>query len=380
MSAPILVVFGNATRGWLALGFVAACCACTGGNAALPLDTLHLPPGFRIGVYADHVRNARSLALGPDNVVYVGTRRAGKVYALIDSNGDQRADDVVTVASGLHAPNGVTAHDGALYVAENHRVLRFPDIAKHLRERPSYQVIYDELPMQAHHGWRYARFGPDGKLYVAVDAPCNICEPDRDRYAAIRRMNPDGSGVEVYARGVRNSVGFDWDPRTGDLWFTDNGRDYLGDNRPPDELNHASAPGLDFGYPYCHGGDLPDPEYGRQAPCTRFTAPAVKLTPHGAALGMRFYTGTQFPSHYRSGVFIAQHGSWNRSEPIGYRVLFVPMRDGKPGDPEIFAQGWLDRGKAWGRPVDVLVMPDGALLVSDDRAGTVYRIAYENES
>lgn len=364
-------------RGWLALSFVAGCCACAGGNAALPLDTLRLPPGFRVSVYADNVGNARSLALGPDGVVYVGTRRGGKVYALIDRNGDHRAANVVTVASGLHVPNGVTVHDGALYVAENRRLLRFPDIAKRLRERPSYQVIYDKLPTQAHHGWRYARFGPDGKLYVAVGAPCNICEPDPDRYAAILRMNPDGGGVEVYARGVRNSVGFDWDPRTKDLWFTDNGRDYLGDNRPPDELNHAPAAGLDFGYPYCHGGDLPDPEYGNKAPCSRFAPPALKLTPHAAALGMRFYTGSQFPPHYRNGIFIAQHGSWNRSEPIGYRVLFVPMHDGKPGDPEIFAQGWLDGGEAWGRPVDVLVMPDGALLLSDDRAGAVYRIAYE---
>jgi glucose/arabinose dehydrogenase len=363
-------------RGWLALSFVVACCASTRGAAAAPLETLRLPPGFSISVYADHVRNARSLTLGADNVVYVGTRHAGKVYALIDGNGDHRADDVVTVASGLSVPNGVTVHDGALYVAENHRILRFPDIARRLHGRPTYQVVYDRLPTQSHHGWRYARFGPDGKLYVAVGAPCNICEPDRDRYAAILRMNPDGSGVEVYARGVRNSVGFDWDPRTKDLWFTDNGRDYLGDNRPPDELNRAPAAGLDFGYPHCHGGDLPDPKYGNKAPCSRFAAPALKLTPHGAALGMRFYTGTQFPPRYRDGIFIAQHGSWNRSEPIGYRVLFVPMHDGKPGDPEVFVQGWLDHGKAWGRPVDVLAMPDGALLVSDDRAGVVYRIAY----
>jgi glucose/arabinose dehydrogenase len=363
-------------RRLLSLVFIVAFSACTGSDTKLPLDQLRLPPGFTITVYAENVRNARSLALGPGNVVYVGTRSAGNVYALADANNDQRADEVITVANGLNVANGVTIHNGALYVVENNRVLRFPDITQQLRKHPKFQVVYDKLPTRSHHGWRYARFGPDGKLYVAVGAPCNICEPNPEVFATIWRMNPDGSGVETFARGVRNSVGFDWDPQTRELWFTDNGRDNLGDDQPPDKLNHAPKAGLHFGYPYCHGGDIADREYGKQAPCSKFMAPALKLDPHGAALGMRFYTGAQFPAHYKNGVFIAQHGSWDRTEPIGYRVLFVPMQDGKPGKPEIFVDGWLRGGRASGRPVDILVMPDGALLVSDDQAGVVYRVAY----
>ena len=363
-------------RRLVSLAFVVLSVACIDSEPKLSLDALRVPPGFTISLYADNVRNARSLALGPGNVVYVGTRSAGNVYALADANNDQRADEVITVANGLNVANGVTIHNGALYVVENNRVLRFPDITQQLRKHPKFQVVYDKLPTRSHHGWRYARFGPDGKLYVAVGAPCNICEPNPEVFATIWRMNPDGSGVETFARGVRNSVGFDWDPQTRELWFTDNGRDNLGDDQPPDKLNHAPKAGLHFGYPYCHGGDIADPEYGKQAPCSKFMAPALKLDPHGAALGMRFYTGAQFPAHYKNGVFIAQHGSWDRTEPIGYRVLFVPMQDGKPGKPEVFIDGWLRGGKATGRPVDILVMPDGALLVSDDQAGVVYRVAY----
>jgi glucose/arabinose dehydrogenase len=364
-------------RRFVLLSLIAASSACTGGDKPrLSLDMLRVPSGFSISQYADGVRGARSLALGPDNVVYVGTRGAGKVYALPDRNGDHRADEVVVVAEKLDRPNGIAVHNDALYVVENHRVLRFDNIGKNFRERPPYRVVYDKLPTEDHHGWRYARFGPDGKLYIAIGAPCNICEPDPNRYAVIVRLNADGSGRNVYARGVRNSVGFDWDPRTKDFWFTDNGRDYLGDDAPPDELNHATAADLHFGYPYCHGGDLPDPEYGKKSPCDRFVAPVVKLDPHGAVLGMRFYTGAQFPAHYQNGIFIAEHGSWNRSDPVGYRVLFVPMPNDKPEPVEVFADGWLRDDNVLGRPVDVLVMPDGALLVSDDHAGVVYRIVY----
>ncbi|MFL6648444.1 MAG: PQQ-dependent sugar dehydrogenase [Sulfurifustaceae bacterium] len=344
--------------------------------AALPLDRLKLPADFTIAVYAEHVDDARALALGPDGTVYVGSLRAGSVYALLpDRNHDGRADEVVVLARGLNGPNGVDVHDGALYVAENHRIIRFPDIARHLRTPPKPEVVYDKLPTETHHGWRFARFGPDGKLYVAIGAPCNVCQRDPDRYALIERLNADGGALDVYARGIRNSVGFDWQPQTSALWFTDNGRDLLGDNVPPDELNRAARPGLNFGFPFCHGGDIPDPELGKRRTCSDFTAPAVKLAPHTAALGMRFYTAQQFPARYRNGVFIAEHGSWNRTEPIGYRVTFIPFVNGEPAGYEVFAQGWLQSGQAWGRPVDVLVMPDGALLVSDDRAGVVYRIA-----
>ena len=214
---------------------------------------------------------------------------------------------------------------------------------------------------------------------MPVGAPCNICEPDPDRYANIMRMNRDGSGLEVYARGLRNSVGFDWDPRTAELWFTSNGRDWLGDDSPPDTLNHAPGPGLHFGYPYCHGGTLPDPEFGTKRTCSAFRPPAQNLGPHVAALGMRFYTGTQFPAAYRNRIFIAEHGSWNRSRKIGYRVTMVTLDGNKAVRYEPFAEGWLQGESAWGRPADVLVAPDGSLLVSDDHAGAIYRIRYRGQ-
>lgn len=359
------------------IGLGLAACA-HAAEAQPPLETIKLPPGFEIGVFAGDVRGARSLALGRNGVLFVGTRDEGRVYA-VRWRGD-RATQVITLASGLDMPNGVALKDGALYVAEVNRVLRFPDVEARLdsfasgASRPT--VVTERFPRDAHHGWKFIRFGPDGLLYVPVGAPCNICEPDPARYALISRMRPDGSGYEVFARGVRNSVGFDWDPRTGELWFTDNGRDWLGDDLPSDELDHAPKPGMHFGYPYCHQGDTPDPQFGRKHACAEFTPPAVKLGPHVAALGMRFYTGTQFPPEYRNNIFVAEHGSWNRSRKIGYRIARVVVEGGRAVKHEIFAEGWLRGESAWGRPVDVEVMPDGSLLVSDDRAGAIYRIAY----
>ena len=347
--------------------------------ASLPLDTIKLPPGFAITVYADNVPSARGMTLGQNGTLFVGTKDKGDVYAVVDKNGDQRADEVLRIARGLQNPVGVAYRNGALYVSAVDRILRFDEIEQRLTNPPSPVTITDAFPKETHHGWKFIAFGPDGKLYVPVGAPCNICEPDPDRYALISRINTDGSGYEIVARGVRNSVGFDWDPTTHDLWFTDNGRDYLGDNQPPDELNHASKPGLHFGYPYCHGGTIPDPEYGSKRACREFTAPAVTLGPHVASLGMRFYTGDMFPKEYRGQIFIAEHGSWNRSQKIGYRITLV-SRDGEGrARYSVFAEGWLQGQKAWGRPADVLVMPDGALLVSDDSAGAIYRISYREQ-
>jgi len=241
---------------------------------------------------------------------------------------------------------------------------------------PAPAVVSDAFPSDRHHGWKFIRFGPDGWLYVPVGAPCNVCERPDPRYASIMRMRPDGSGLEVFASGVRNTVGFDWHPTTGELWFTDNGRDMLGDELPPDELNRAPAKGMSFGFPYCHGGFVIDPELGKGHTCAEFAAPAAKLGPHVAALGMRFYTGTAFPAKYRGQIFVAEHGSWNRSEKIGYRVRLLRLEGGSVAADEPFAEGWLSGGRVWGRPVDVEVMPDGALLVSDDYAGAVYRITY----
>jgi glucose/arabinose dehydrogenase len=339
----------------------------------LPLEKIKLPPGFTIELVA-RVPNAREMALATQGTLFVGSMGAGKVFAVtLKPNGPAT---VATIASGLDRPVGVAFRDGALYVSAISRILRFDDIENRLDKPPPPVVVSDRFPGDASHGWKFIAFGPDGKLYVPVGAPCNICEPDPDRYALIARMNPDGSGVEVFARGLRNSVGFDWDPRTRELWFTSNGRDWLGDDSPPDTLNHAAKQGSNFGYPYCHGGTIADPEFGRKRACNEFTAPAQNLGPHVAALGMRFYTGAQFPAAYRNQIFIAEHGSWNRSKKIGYRITLVRLEGNKAVAYEPFATGWLQGEKAWGRPVDVLVMPDGALLVSDDYAGAIYRITY----
>ncbi len=354
-----------------------ACAAFALAQAALaqrlPLERIKLPPGFEISVFADGVPEARSLALGKGNVLFAGTR-ADRVYAV--RYREAKAVQVITLASGLRMPNGVALRDGALYVAEVNRILRFDDIEAQLDAPPKPVVVTDRYPRETHHGWKFIRFGPDGRLYVPVGAPCNICDPDPARYALISRIQRDGSGYEVFARGVRNSVGFDWDPRTKELWFTDNGRDMLGDELPSDELNHAPKPEMHFGYPYCHQGDTADPEFGRKRPCSEFAPPAAKLGAHVAALGMRFYTGNQFPAEYRNNIFIAEHGSWNRSKKIGYRVARVAVEGGRVLKHEVFAEGWLQGESVWGRPVDVEVMPDGSLLVSDDHAGAIYRIAY----
>lgn len=337
----------------------------------LPLERIKLPPGFEIGVFADNVPRARALALGKQ-VLFVGTVGDG-VYAVRYSGA--RATGINTVASRLRAPNGVAIRDGALYVAEISRILRFDDIENRLGSAKPV-VVTDRFPSDSHHGLKFIRFGPDGFLYVPVGAPCNICEPD-SRHGLISRIKPDGSGYEVFASGVRNSVGFDWDPRTKELWFTDNGGDMLGDDLPSDELNHAPKAGMNFGFPYCHQGDSADPDFGRKRACAEFAPPTVKLGPHVAALGMRFYTGTSFPPEYRGNIFVAEHGSWNRSKKIGYRVARVVVEGGRAVKHEVFAEGWLGSdGAVWGRPVDLEVMRDGSLLVSDDAAGVIYRIAY----
>ena len=346
-----------------------------GCSADLRLEKIKLPPGFEITLYTDKVPGARSMSLAPDGTLFVGTRKQGKVYAVLDKNGDNKVDKVITLAEGLNKPNGVAFKNGSLYVAEASRVLRFDNITEHLQSPKKHVVINDSFPTEPRHDWKFIRFGPDGKLYIPVGAPCNICEPG-DPYAAIHRINPDGSGDEIFARGVRNTVGFDWHPISGELWFTDNGRDLLGDDSPPDELNYAPNKGMHFGYPYRHGKSISDPEFGDKKVLYLFTPPARELGPHVAALGMRFYTGNMFPKAYQNQIFIAEHGSWNRSEKIGYRISLVHLKQNQAVSYETFADGWLQKQQAWGRPVDLLVMPDGALLVSDDKAGAIYRISY----
>lgn len=344
------------------------------------LKQLHVPAGFSISVFADNLPNARSLALGDEGVVYVGTRQEGKVYAVQDSNGDGKADKSYTLATDLYMPNGVAYKDGALYVAQPHRIIRFDHIGKHLAQPPKPVVIFDQLPADKHHGWKYLRFGPDNKLYSAVGAPCNICKPEKQIYASLFRLNPDGSQFEIIANGVRNTVGFDWQPNTKALFFTENGRDELGDDVPPDELNHWSKVGEHFGYPYCHGGEILDPQFGADKKCADYVAPVWKFKAHNAPLGMRFYQGHQFPESYKHQLFVAQHGSWNRTEPDGYRIALITFKDSKPVNEQVFIDGWLTQNQeVLGRPVDILELPDGSLLISDDKLGLIYQLKYQNE-
>jgi len=360
----------------LLTGMILVTAASRAAGNALPLERIRLPPGFQISLYADGVDEARSLALGAKGTVFVGTMRAGRVYALVDRNRDGKADEVITIARGLNLPNGVAFRNGSLYVAEVNRILRFDGIEDHLRDPPRPVVVYDKLPMETHHGWKYIAFGPDGWLYVPVGAPCNVCERDPDTYGLIGRLKPDGSEFQVFARGIRNSVGFDWDPATGELWFNDHGRDNMGDDLPSCELNHAPRSGLHFGFPYCHQGDTPDPEFGARRACSEFVPPALKQGGHVAPDGLHFYRGSGFPPEYRGRLFIAQHGSWNRSKKSGYRVIMVTLKDNKVVQSEVFAEGWMQDEKAWGRPVDLLELPDGSMLISDDHAGVVYRVRH----
>ncbi|MCH8331959.1 MAG: sorbosone dehydrogenase family protein [Bacteroidetes bacterium] len=346
------------------------------GWSEINLENIKLPKGFKIAVYAEGVENARSMVWGDNGTLFVSTRGKGSVYAVLDNNNDYKADRVVEIDKNLNMPNGVAFRDGSLYVAEVNRILRYDNIESSLEDPPKPVVVFDQLPDDRHHGWKYIAFGPDGKLYIPVGAPCNICEPKKEIYASICRMNPDGSEFEIIASGVRNSVGFAWHPKTGELWFTDNGRDMLGDDQPPDELNRISKNGQNFGYPYCHGGFVKDPEYGEKYPCSDFVRPAQNLGPHVAALGMKFYQGNMFPKKYQKMIFICEHGSWNRSKPIGYRITTVLLKGNKAVEYNVFAEGWLQGNDTDGRPVDIIEMKDGSVLVSDDYADVIYRITY----
>lgn len=340
------------------------------------LAALKLPKGFHIAVYADKVEGARELAVTESGLVFVGSLKAGKVYALVDADKDGVAEKVVTVAEGLNVPNGVALLGGALYVGENSRIIKFDNIEKTYAGKPSYTVIKDDLPLETWHGAKYIKAGPDGKLYVPIGAPCNVCDKEDAPHSKIWRMNPDGSHWELFARGVRNTVGFTWHPQTKEMWFTDNGRDELGDNLPSCELNIAPKPGLHFGFPYCHGGVLPDPKFGEGKSCDAYVPPVAALGPHVAPLGLAFYTGSQFPEQYRNQLLIAEHGSWNRSSKIGYQVRLITLYGNKVVSDTAFIDGFLQNEEVSGRPVDIAVMPDGSILVSDDHANKVYRVTY----
>lgn len=358
--------------------------ACQPKNKALEkkddpqLAKLKVPEGFAVSFFARDVDNARSMAIGDKGTVFVGNRKGKNVYALVDADNDGVAEKKYTVAKGMNTPNGVAFHNGSLYIAEISKIWRIDNIESTLENPGQPVLVFDSLPTAEHHGWKYIAFGPDNKLYVPVGAPCNICDDNEKdkRFSSIMRLNADGTGAEVYAHGIRNSVGFAWHPASGELWFTENGRDMLGDDIPPDELNIAVKKDENFGYPYCHAGTIPDPEFNKGKNCADFKAPAAALTPHGAALGIKFNTGGMFPEKYRNQVFIAEHGSWNRSKPIGYRVMMATVNGNSVKSYTPFIEGWLTNGEAWGRPVDVLFLKDGSMLVSDDHANAVYRVTY----
>lgn len=349
-------------------------------KADVPLDKIKLPENFKIDVWAADVPNARSLAISENGIVFVGHRQESNVYAVVDEDNDGKADTRYLLAQNLNMPNGVAYKDGDLYVAEVNRILRFKDISNNL-ESPSFEVVYDKYPTESHHGWKFIAFGPDGKLYVPVGAPCNICESEEEIFASITRIDVSSPNPspEIIAHGVRNTVGFDWDPKTGELWFTDNGRDMMGDDVPECELNHLSELGQHFGYPYWHQGNVKDPEFGSKGgPASDYVSPAAILGPHVAPLGIRFYRGDSFPAKFQNSAFIAKHGSWNRSKKSGYTVTSIQINGSIASNEEDFATGWLDEAsqEAWGRPVDVQELNDGSLLISDDKAGVIYRVWY----
>jgi glucose/arabinose dehydrogenase len=339
----------------------------------LPTAKLKLPPGFNIEVYAAGMANARSLALGDKGTVFVGSRLVDKVYGIENKDG-KRA--VKVIASGLYRPNGVAFKDGTLYVAELSKVSKIEKVEDNLDSPPKPTLIYDKLPKDEAHGWKFIAIGPDNKLYVPVGQPGNNVLHDED-HGQIRRMNLDGSGAEVYVRGVRNTVGFDWNPENKQMYFTDNGRDWLSETVPEDELNRVTKAGEHFGAPYCLQGNIIDQELGWGKDCKDYTAPAGLMGPHVAALGMRFYTGSMFPKAYKNAIIVARHGSWNKSNKQGGDVVVVKLnKDGTVKSMEPFITGFLQDNKYIGRPVDVMQLKDGSLLVSDDWNGAVYRVTY----
>jgi glucose/arabinose dehydrogenase len=344
-------------------------------RSEVPVDRINLPPGFSVQIWATGLPGGRAMARGDQGKIYVGTRIIGRVYEVTD-NGDRRS--VRVVADKLTQPAGVAFANGSLYVMAINRVLRFDGIENNPNAQPVDLTDKFQLPPEQHHNWKYIAFGPDKKLYVPFGSPCNICEPP-PQYGQIRRYNPDGSGMEVLARGVRNSVGFDWHPKTGELWFTDHGRDWMGDDGPQDELNRISKPGLNFGFPYCHAQGIPDQDIKRADPCKDVTKPVALMGPHAAAMGVLFYTGNMFPAQYKDTMFVARRGSWNRTKITGFDVINVRASpDGKNTKVIPFMTGFMDdkANSFWGRPVYLLQMPDGALLVSDEQTGTIFRVSY----
>ena len=362
----------------LILSLLLAASEVSAASDAYPeLKKLNLPKGFTISVYSDKVESARGMAVSPTGIVFVASPHGGKIMAVVDDNNDHVVDKVVTVVDGLDSPIGVTLLNGSLFVSEHTRVIRIDNIEKTYAKHPKYKIVKDDFPKDKWHGEKIIKAGPDGKLYIPIGSPCNVCNKEDEPYSKIYRMNPDGSDFEIYAKGIRNTVGFAWEPNTKEMWFTDNGRDLLGDNIPSCELNRVTKPGEHFGFPYCHSGILLDPEFGAGKNCSDYVAPAANLGPHVAPLGLAFYQGTQFPEAYRNQLFVAEHGSWNRTQKIGYRVELITLVNNQVITDTPFIDGFLQGDEVLGRPVDVAFLPDGSMLVSDDFRGRLYRVTYQ---
>jgi len=338
------------------------------------LKKIKLPPGFKIEVYASGLPEARQMAWGPNGTLFVGSYQATNVYAVTDEDGKRT---VKTILKGLNMPTGLAVQDGALYVIAIDKLLRYDNVEANLDHMPAPVVAYDDMPPYVAHGWKYIVADKGGSMYLPFGPPFNVGIPPTS-VSQIRHVDPKTGLAEIVALGVRNSVGGDIDPRSGDYWFTENARDWMSDDIPSDKLNHITKIGQHFGYPYCHEGDIPDPKFARGHSCDEFTPPVVKLGAHVAPLGMKFYTGSQFPAEYKNNIFIAEHGSWNRHKYQGARIDRVVVdADGKNAHQEVFAQGWLSGDQDYsGRPTDVLQAKDGSLLVADDWAGAIYRISY----
>ncbi|PCJ47020.1 MAG: sorbosone dehydrogenase [Gammaproteobacteria bacterium] len=346
-------------------------------NAEITLDQLSAPPGFRIDFFAKDVKNARQLALSKSGLVFAGSRRAGNVYAFLDTDKDGKADKRWLIAKGLELPSGIAWKDGDLYVAEVSQILRFPDIDNNL-DNPKSEVYLSGLPKDRHHGWKFLRFSPQGDLVFPIGAPCNTCKITTDKHARIFSINKKTKALTELAKGVRNSVGFDFHPDTGELWFSDNGSDMMGDDIPADEINRVTKTGSHFGYPYFHQGNIRDPEFGVDKNEKDYVHPVLNVGAHVATLGIHFYQGSMFPASYNKQLFVAEHGSWNRSKKSGYKIGIITMKGSDIVKYEPFITGFMQNEKTYGRPVALLELDDGSLLISDDHANNIYRVSYEN--
>lgn len=344
--------------------------------AALPLDKLKLPANYQIDLFASNVPDARQMSVAPNGIIALGSRTAGKVYLLLPNKSMTSVQDIMTVDSGLTLPNGVAWHNDDLYVATQTDIRRYPSLLKTLEKHSNPQIIIKDIPSIGHHGWHVIKFGADNKLYIGIGAPCNVCLSKDKRLASIARMNPDGSQFEVIAHGVRNTVGFDWHPTTHELWFADNGRDWMGDDMPPDEINRIKNYGQHYGFPYVYGDDILDPDFGKVMPKRKYIPPVLNLQAHVAPLGMHFYTGSVF----QHGLYVAKHGSWNRRKKVGYKVTYMQISNNKVITQKDFITGWLKDEKFWGRPVDIVQYIDGSLLISDDFAGAIYKVTHTRKN